>query len=231
MKRGNGPRKTVARGPSGKSSCRPDKGSPGGEQGGARAPEEALPGLGSSWGPHPGPLPERNLGREGEAGSKDKREGWARARYPPVPPRPGSGLQALGARAAAPSRRPAPAGRRSARTRAPAAAAACASLAAIAVAAAPAPARGQPRALPRSLASAALARPRAGPFLRHRLRSRPGPVLPRGRERSAPQAAAASHGRRIRPSLSCLRPRLPPLSSRRPPLPQRPLPAGGPGRT
>lgn len=206
MKRGNGPLRTVARGPSGKSSCRPDKGASGGEQGGARAPEEALPRLGSSWGPHPGPLPERNLGREGEAGSKDKREGWARARYPPVPPRLGSGLQARGARAAAPSRWPAPAGRRSARTRAPAAAvaaaAACASLAEIAVAASRAPARGQPRALSRSLASAALTRPRASPFLRHRLRSRLSPAPRRGRERSAPQAAAASHGRRIRPSLS-----------------------------
>ena len=60
-------------------------------------------------------------GREGEAGSKDKREGWARARararYSPVPPRLGSGIQARGARAAAPSCRPAPADRRSAGTR------------------------------------------------------------------------------------------------------------------
>ena len=58
-------------------------------------------------------------GREGEAGSKDKREGWARARaqYSPVPPRLGSGIQAWGARAAAPSCRPAPADRRSAGTR------------------------------------------------------------------------------------------------------------------
>ena len=55
-------------------------------------------------------------GREGEAGSKDKREGWARARarYSPVPPRLGSGIQARGARAAAPSCGPAPAARWSA---------------------------------------------------------------------------------------------------------------------
>ena len=98
---------------------RPDKGASGGEQGGARAREEALSRLGSSWGPHPGPLPARNLGREREAGSKDKREGWARARaqYSPVPPRLGSGIQARGARAAAPSCRPAPADRQSAGTR------------------------------------------------------------------------------------------------------------------
>jgi hypothetical protein len=110
MKRGNGPLRTLTRG-------RPDKGASGGEQGGARALEEALSRLGSSWGPHPGPLPARNLGRDREAGSKDKRKGWALARYPPVPPRLGSGLQAHGAHAAAPSCRPAPGDRRSAGTR------------------------------------------------------------------------------------------------------------------
>ena len=56
-------------------------------------------------------------GRDGEAGSKDKRKGWALARYPPVPPRLGSGLQAHGAHAAAPSCRPAPGDRWSAGTR------------------------------------------------------------------------------------------------------------------
>ena len=102
MKRGNGPLRTLARG-------RPDKGASGGEQGGARALEEALSWLGSSWGPHPGPLPARNLGRQREAGSKDKREGWARALawYPPVPPRLCSGIQTRGADAEAPSRWPA----------------------------------------------------------------------------------------------------------------------------
>ena len=48
-------------------------------------------------------------GREGEAGSKDKREGWARALawYPPVPPRLCSGIQTRGADTEAPSRWPA----------------------------------------------------------------------------------------------------------------------------
>ena len=112
MKRGNGPLRTLARG-------RPDKGASGGEQGGARALEEALSWLGSSWGPHPGPLPARNLGRQREAGSKDKREGWARALawYPPVPPRLCSGIQTRGADAEAPSRWPALTDRRSAGSR------------------------------------------------------------------------------------------------------------------
>ena len=60
-------------------------------------------------------------GRDVEAGSKDKREGWARARararYSPVPPRLDSGIQARGARAVAPSCRPAPADLQSAGTR------------------------------------------------------------------------------------------------------------------
>lgn len=54
---------------------RPDKGASGGEQGGARAREEALSRLGSSWGPHPGPLPERNLARRGRRGARTSGRG------------------------------------------------------------------------------------------------------------------------------------------------------------
>ena len=140
-------------------------------------------------------------GREGEAGSKDKREGWARARarYSPVPPRLGSGIQARGARAAAPSCRPAPADRRSAGTR-------------------------------RSLASDAFApppAPRAGPFLHHHLRSRMSAAPWRGGERSAPRAFAASHGPRIRHPTPLLS--LPPTPSPFLP-PSAPSPATPPGR-
>ena len=54
---------------------RPDKGASGGEQGGARAREEALSRLGSSWGPHPGPLPERNLAGRGRRGARTSGRG------------------------------------------------------------------------------------------------------------------------------------------------------------
>ena len=141
-------------------------------------------------------------GREGEAGSKDKREGWARARarYSPVPPRLGSGIQARGARAAAPSCRPAPADQRSAGTL-------------------------------RSLASDPFApppsAPRAGPFLHHHLRSRMSAAPWRGGERSAPRAFAASHGPRIRHPTPLLS--LPPTPSPFLP-PSAPSPATPPGR-
>lgn len=55
---------------------RPDKGASGGEQGGARAREEALSRLGSScWGPHPGQLREWNLAGTGRRGARTSGRG------------------------------------------------------------------------------------------------------------------------------------------------------------
>lgn len=221
--------------PLGKSLGWPDKGAPGGERG-AQAAEEALPRLGSSWEPHPGPFPERNPAREGEA-----EEQWEGVRAGAVPTgssqaglrAPGAGRTCCGSIAPARARRPpgrgdpdprrdrsrwmrfprrGPLGRRRRR---------------------PAPARGQPPALPLAPASAALRSPAPAPVpssstsssfssssvqLRA-VRSPPPPPPPPTAAESAPR--------------SFLRPRLPPLflpASR--PSPRRPLlPAGGPGRT
>jgi hypothetical protein len=162
---------------------RPDKGASGGEQGGARAWEEVLSQLGSSWGPHPGPLPARNLAGTGRRGARTSgRGGRGRGTHRFLPG------WALGSKHGAHMLRLHPAGPRPLTDGAQGHGALWL------------PTRSPPPPAPR-----------AGPSLHHQLRSRMSAAPWRGGERSAPRAFAASHGPRIRHPTPLLS--LPPIPS------------------